>query len=231
MFEIEVQPGMIFGDTTRYLQARKKMIQEQIINRGVKDPKVLKAIEAIPRHRFVNEILEGSAHDDTPVPIGDDQTISQPFIVAYMTAALQLKGDERILEVGTGSGYQAAVLSEIVKEVFTVEINDNLAIEVALRFKKMSFDNITLKFGDGYDGWSEQAPFDGIVVTAAPDHIPQKLVNQLTVSGRLIIPVGDKEQELVVVTKDADGSAKKRSLIPVRFVPMIRNVEKRFNPE
>ncbi len=219
---LELKPG----DSYRHYHIRKRMIRDQIVARGVKDPKVIAALETVPRHRFVSEALEGAAYDDNPLPIGENQTISQPFIVAYMTTALQLSGNERILEIGTGSGYQAAVLSEIVSEVYTVEINDNLIIEVALRLKKMGCQNVHLHYGDGYEGWPEFAPFDGIIVTAAPDHIPPSLLDHLKIGGRMIIPVGDKEQELLLVTRREDGSFKQESRIPVRFVPMIREVEK-----
>lgn len=226
MFELETDTQLKFGDTPQHLESRRKMIREQIVARGIKDEAVLRAIDAVPRHRFVDESLEKAAYDDTPLPIIENQTISQPFIVAYMTAALELKGDERILEVGTGSGYQAAVLAEIVDEVYTVEINANLAIEVALRLKKMKYDNVHLKVGDGYKGWPEAAPFDGIIVTAAPKNIPQKLVDQLTRNGKMVVPVGDADQELLVVTRLPDGTLRKESRIPVRFVPMIRETEK-----
>ncbi len=226
MIEFAADTGLKPGDSHRYLQQRKKMIKEQIISRGVRSSRVLKAIESVPRHRFVDEGSEGNAYDDTPLPIGESQTISQPFIVAYMTAALDLRGGEKVLEVGTGSGYQAAVLAELVNEVYSIEINENLIIEVALRLKKMGIGNIDLRFGDGYQGWQEEAPFDCIVVTAAPDHIPPSLVEQLRVGGRMVIPVGDSEQELVLVTKRQDGTYHRESRIPVRFVPMLRQTER-----
>ncbi len=225
MIELGNDLGLRAGDSYRFLQRRRRMIREQIISRGVRDSRVLKAIETIPRHRFVDERQEHAAYDDTPLPIGENQTISQPFIVAYMTAALELQGEERILEVGAGSGYQAAILSELVKDVYTIEINENLVIEVALRLKKMAIGNVSLRFGDGYEGWPEQAPFDGIVVTAAPNHIPRSLISQLKVGGKMIIPVGESEQELLLVTKRDDGNYEKESRIPVRFVPMIRETE------
>ncbi|MCG8608227.1 protein-L-isoaspartate(D-aspartate) O-methyltransferase [bacterium] len=218
---------MRHGDTADQFEIRKKMIREQIWSRGVRNFTVLKALKVVPRHRFVDENLETAAYDDTPLYIGEEQTISQPFIVAYMTEALQLKGPERVLEVGTGSGYQAAILAEIVAEVFTVEINENLAIEASRRFKKMGYDNIHLRFADGYLGLPDEAPFDGIVVTAAPDHIPRALIEQLKPNGRLVIPVGKSDQELLVVKKLADGKVKKEARLPVRFVPMIREAEKK----
>ncbi|MFQ5769225.1 MAG: protein-L-isoaspartate(D-aspartate) O-methyltransferase [bacterium] len=227
MIDLDLENNLKYGDTTDHYEIRKRMIQQQVGARGVKDLLVLKAMKKVPRHRFVDEQLEYVAYDDTPLPIGDEQTISQPFIVAYMTAALELQGGEKILEVGTGSGYQAAILAEIVEHVYTIEINENLAIEVSRRLKKMGYENITLKFGDGYKGWPEQAPFDGIIVTAAPDHIPQTLLAQLNTGGKMVIPVGVVDQDLMVVSKLPDGAIKKESRIPVRFVPMIGESEKR----
>jgi protein-L-isoaspartate(D-aspartate) O-methyltransferase len=227
MIDLDKNRGLLRGDTQEHFQARKNMIRDQILVRGVRNSMVIRAIAAVPRHRFVNESLEKKAFDDSPLPIGENQTISQPYIVAYMTAALELQGGERILEVGTGSGYQAAVLAEIASDVYTIEINENLAIEVAGRFKKMEYRNIHLRFGDGNNGWPDHSPFDGIVVTAAPNHIPKRLIEQLRIGAKLVIPVGDTEQELVVVTKLSDGTIKRESRIPVRFVPMIREIEKK----
>lgn len=227
MLEFEEDSGLRFGDTLNQLQQRKRMIQEQIISRGIKDPRVLCALEVVPRHRFVDESMERSAYEDSPLPIAENQTISQPFIVAYMTEALELQGEEKVLEVGAGSGYQAAILAEIVTQVYTIEINENLAIEVALRLKKMGYRNVMLKCDDGYQGWPEHAPFDCIVVTAAPNHIPQALLEQLKPGGRMVIPVGETDQELILVRKQWDGSIKKEPRIPVRFVPMIRAAEKK----
>ncbi len=215
------------GDTPYYYSKRIKMVNEQIRARGIRSSLVLTAMEKVLRHRFVDENMERAAYEDTPLPIRDGQTISQPFIVAYMTEALQLKGDEKILEVGTGSGYQAAVLAEIVKQVFTIEINANLVIDASQRFKRMGYKNINLRYGDGYKGWPEAAPFDGIVVTAAPKHIPQPLIDQLKTGGKMVIPVGEAYQDLLVVTKLSDGTVRTDSRIPVRFVPMIGEAEKR----
>jgi protein-L-isoaspartate(D-aspartate) O-methyltransferase len=227
--EIFQDTNLALGDSLHFLRLRQKMIKDQIWSRGVADALVLKALEKVPRHRFVPEYLEKNAYEDTPLPISDNQTISQPYIVAYMTAALELRGGEKILEVGTGSAYQAAVLAEIVDHVYTIEINDNLAIEASRRLKKMGYRNIDLKCDDGYKGWPERAPFDGILVTAAPDHIPQTLVDQLASGGRMVIPVGDTHQELWVIYKLADGNIRKESRIPVRFVPMIGEAERKTN--
>ncbi|MFQ6114140.1 MAG: protein-L-isoaspartate(D-aspartate) O-methyltransferase [bacterium] len=227
MVELNLQADLKLGDTPRCLELRKKMIDKQIRARGIHNPLVLKAMEMVPRHRFVDERLESAAYDDTPLPIGENQTISQPYIVAYMTAALELKGCEKVLEVGMGSGYQAAVLSVIVAHVFTIEINENLAIETAQRLKKMGYSNISIRYGDGYAGWPERAPFDGIVVTAAAHHIPGPLVEQLKIGGKMVIPVGEAYQDLIVATKLSDGSIKKESRLPVRFVPMSGEAEKR----
>ncbi|HEX9653536.1 MAG TPA: protein-L-isoaspartate(D-aspartate) O-methyltransferase [bacterium] len=229
MFDTLMENELKTGDTPEHYRVRQRMIRDQILSRGISDALVIQALERVPRHRFVGERLEKSAYDDTPLPVSDGQTISQPFIVAYMTAALELRGGEKILEVGAGSGYQAAVLAEIVAQVYTIEINENLTIEASRRFKKMGYDNIFLKFGDGYKGWPEHAPFDGIVVTAAPDHVPRNLVDQLRIGGRMIIPVGDVNQDLLVVFKQSDGTIRKESRIPVRFVPMLGEAEKKTN--
>lgn len=227
MIEFNSQIDLRLGDTPELLELRKKMIAKQIRSRGIHNPLVLKALELTPRHRFVDEPLEVVAYEDTPLPIGENQTISQPFIVAYMTAALELIGGEKVLEVGTGSGYQAAVLSVIVAHVFTVEINENLAIETAQRLKKMSYGNISIRYGNGYTGWPEKAPFDGILVTAAAHRIPQPLIEQLKNGGKIVIPVGEANQDLIVATKLVNGSIKKESRFPVRFVPMIGEAENR----
>ncbi len=198
---------------------REKMVNDQIIMRGVKDKLVLSAMRKVPRHEFVPENLRRYAYEDTPLEIGEDQTISQPYIVALMTELLGLKGGEKVLEIGTGSGYQAAILAEIAKEVYTIEIIKSLADSAKERLKRLGYKNITVKCGDGYQGWKEYAPFDGIIVTAAPDHIPQPLIDQLKVGGRLVIPVGSEIQELKLLIKTDKGIIEK-NIIPVRFVPM-----------
>jgi len=209
-----------------YAEKRERMVKTQIEARGVRDKLVLDAVRKVPRHLFVSESLKDQAYSDGPLPIGEGQTISQPYIVALMTELLNLKGGEKVLEIGTGSGYQAAILAEIAKEVYSIEIICSLAEMSEKRLEEMGYENITVRCADGYQGWKENAPFDGVIVTAAPDHIPQPLVDQLKVGGRLVIPVGDIFQELIVVTKTETG-IKRINVIPVRFVPMTGEAEKR----
>jgi len=202
-----------------YAWARERMVQTQIVRRGVRDPLTVAAMRAVPRHRFVPEPLREQAYADHPLPIGLDQTISQPYIVAYMTEALALKGGEKVLEIGTGSGYQAAVLAEIADSVFTIEILKPLADRASEDLRELGYKNVYVLCGDGYQGWPEHAPFDAIIVTAAPDHIPQPLKDQLKIGGRLVIPVGTRYQELLLITRTEKGFEERR-LLPVRFVPM-----------
>ena len=195
------------------------MVREQLEARDVKDERVLAAMRKVPRHRFVPEDFIGSAYEDHPVSITLGQTISQPYIVGYMTQALRLRGDERVLEIGTGSGYQAAVLGELAREVYTMEILPQLAERAAAVLKELGYENIHIRWADGYLGWPDAAPFDRIIATAAPDHVPHPLLDQLKPGGRLIIPVGRTDQDLVVLDKNEQGISR-RSIIPVRFVPM-----------
>jgi protein-L-isoaspartate(D-aspartate) O-methyltransferase len=195
------------------------MLKEQIAGRGISDAAVLEAMQRVPRHLFLPQHLWPAAYSDRPLPIGKGQTISQPYIVAFMTQALQLNPNMKILEIGTGSGYQAAVLAELVKEVYTVEIICSLAESAEQRLRKMGYENIRVKCGDGYQGWPDAAPFDGIIVTAAPDHVPHPLIEQLAIGGKMVLPVGEFYQELVLITKTKTGIERK-SLLPVRFVPM-----------
>ena len=201
-------------------QERERMVQAQIEARGVKDEKVLKAMREVPRHLFVPENMRAYAYQDEPLPIGEGQTISQPYIVAYMTEVLCLKGDERALEVGTGSGYQAAILASIVKEVFTIDIVEALSLNAQKVLSSLGYKNIYFKVGDGTLGWKEHAPYDVIIVTAAPDKVPQALKEQLKVTGRMVIPVGSTFQELVLVIREKK-KFKEKNLLPVRFVPLI----------
>ncbi len=207
-----------------YTERRERMVESQIQARGVKDNLVLDAVRKVPRHLFVAEGLREVAYTDGPLPIGEGQTISQPYIVALMTELLGLKGGEKVLEIGTGSGYQSAILAEIAKEVYTIEIICPLAEMAEKRLKEMEYKNITVTCADGYQGWTEYAPFDAVIVTAAPDHIPQPLVDQLKIGGKLVIPVGELFQELVVVTRTEKGIEKEKN-IPVRFVPMTGEAE------
>jgi protein-L-isoaspartate(D-aspartate) O-methyltransferase len=202
--------------------ARQKMVQEQLKARDITDQKLLEVMARLKRELFVSKNLQALAYEDGPLPIGYGQTISQPYIVAYMTQAVQLKPDDRVLEVGTGSGYQAAILAEIAKEVYTIEILKPLADSARSRLEGMGYRNIKVKCGDGYKGWKEFAPFDVIIVTAAPPHMPQELVNQLKIGGRMVVPIGDFFQELYLVTKTEKG-IEKEALLPVRFVPMIHS--------
>ena len=198
---------------------REKMVETQIKARGVKDPRVLAVMLKVERHLFVPKELQNSAYADQPLPIGEGQTISQPYIVALMTELLELKGDERVLEVGTGSGYQAAILGELSKEVYTIEIIGPLASSAKNLLLNLGYRNITVKAGDGYLGWPEAAPFDAIIVTAAPDHIPKPLLEQLREGGRLVLPVGTYSQELKKVVKRS-GKIETTDVVPVVFVPM-----------
>jgi protein-L-isoaspartate(D-aspartate) O-methyltransferase len=198
---------------------REKMVDTQIKARGVKDPRVLSAMLKVERHRFVPEEYLNSAYSDQPLPIGEGQTISQPYIVALMTELLKLKGDEKVLEIGTGSGYQAAILAELAKEVYSIEIIESLASMANNRLLELGYQNIKVKAGDGYLGWPEAAPFDALIVTAAPDHIPKPLIDQLKEGGRMVVPVGTYTQELKKIIKRS-GKIETTDIIPVIFVPM-----------
>ncbi len=203
---------------------RDRMVVTQIEARGVDQPCVLDAMRSIPRERFVPAPLENDAYRDGPLPIGHGQTISQPYIVALMTELIEPQPEMRVLEIGTGSGYQAAVLAECVADVYTIEIIPELGRQAAARLDSLGYTNIHTHVGDGYDGWPDEAPFDGIVVTAAPSEIPEPLLDQLALGGRLVIPVGRGSQDLVVVTRTEQG-LEQRVETPVRFVPMTGKAE------
>jgi protein-L-isoaspartate(D-aspartate) O-methyltransferase len=204
----------------KYSQLRFEMVENQIKNRGVHDKLVLEAMQRVPRHEFVSPEYQQYAYRDHPLPIGEDQTISQPYIVAFMTEALSLKGTEKVLEIGTGSGYQTAILAEIVDLVYSIEIIPSLTERAAYILERLGYKNVNVRTGDGYRGWPELAPFDCIIVTAAPDHIPEPLIAQLKTGGRMIIPVGNFHQELILIEKEKSGKITKKSILPVRFVPM-----------
>jgi len=207
-----------------YTRLREKMVDDQICRRGIRDRRVLEAMRKVPRHKFVPENELEYAYSDTPLSIGYNQTISQPYIVALMTESLRLSDTSKVLEIGTGSGYQTAIIAEIVKTVYTIEIVEELAKSAPLLLDELGYKNIVAKHGNGYLGWPEHAPFDGIIVTAAPKSIPQNLIDQLDFGGRLVIPVGDFYQELVLVTKTEKGIDQK-NIAGVRFVPMIGEIE------
>jgi protein-L-isoaspartate(D-aspartate) O-methyltransferase len=208
---------------------RQRMVDSQIRSRDVKDPNTLKAMQAVPRHAFVPARHQPSAYEDHPLPIEEGQTISQPYIVAFMTEALKLDPNSIVLEIGTGSGYQAAVCAEIARRVYTIEIVEPLAVTAAKRLKELGYSNVFVKAGDGYYGWPEKGPFDAIIGTAAADRIPPPLIEQLKPGGRMILPVRGETgfQYLILITKDAEGRLYRRNVMPVRFVPMTGEVQKR----
>ncbi len=202
-------------------KARLKMVEEQIIGRGIKDPKVIKAMKKVPRHLFVEEALQAQAYSDHPLPIGEKQTISQPYMVALMTEALQLKGREKVLEIGAGSGYQTAILAEMALKVFSIERVRSLALEARKLLYELGYFNVEIKVSDGTSGWPEESPFDAVIVTAGSPVIPQPLLDQLAAGGRIVIPVGDAfSQDLIRVTKTEEGF-KKEDLGGCRFVKLI----------
>jgi len=204
-----------------YDTLRKQMVDHQIISRGVSDKKVLSAMSKVPRHLFVSEGQRHEAYGDYPLPIGEDQTISQPYMVALMTELMCLDGDEKVLEIGTGSGYQTAILAELAKEVYTVEIIESLAIIARRILEELGYKNIKFKIGDGHSGWEEYAPYDAIIVTCGPSDVPQPLIDQLAEGGKLVIPIGYGFQTLTIL-ENIKGKLKKTESIDCRFVPMTR---------
>ena len=211
--------------SNQWADKANSMVKYQIEKRGITNTDVLQVMRNTQRHLFVPPALSTMAYDDYPLPIGEEQTISQPYIVALMTDLLDLKGNEKILEIGTGSGYQAAVLSQLVDSVYTIEIVESLANTAKKRLDNLNYKNVVVKHGDGYKGWPSLAPFDAIIVTAAPEKVPQTLIDQLKVGGCIVIPVGDKWQELQLITKSSSDKIKRKTVIPVRFVPMVHPTE------
>ncbi|UCD16544.1 MAG: protein-L-isoaspartate(D-aspartate) O-methyltransferase [Candidatus Zixiibacteriota bacterium] len=216
------------GDSveSRYAELRQQMVEQQISRRDVTDEAVLTAMRRVPRHVFVPEKYRREAYRDGPLPIGHDQTISQPYIVAVMTELLRLDSSSKVLEIGTGSGYQAAILAEISDSVYTIEIIEALAVGADSLLDSLGYTAVQVRAGDGYRGWPEKAPFDAIIVTAAPPRIPEPLVDQLKIGGRMVVPVGDFSQDLILITKKEEGVIK-QSIFPVRFVPMTGEVQEK----
>ena len=196
------------------------MVQQQLKPRGIKDERVLASMAKVPREEFVPADARVDAYEDGPLPIGYDQTISQPYIVAFMTEQLRLKPSDRVLEIGTGSAYQAAILAELVSEVYSIEIVEPLAKNAEATLQRLGYENVHVKIGDGYKGWPEAAPFDAIIVTCAPDKVPQPLVDQLKDDGRMVIPVGDRFAQELYLFEKKNGQLKQSATLPVRFVPM-----------
>jgi protein-L-isoaspartate(D-aspartate) O-methyltransferase len=220
------KPVVTAADDTELAKRRERMVREQLEARNITDARVLEAMSRVLRHEFVPADLMNSAYEDNALPLRMGQTISHPYIVAYMTQALELRGTERVLEIGTGSGYQAAVLAEIVPEVYTIEILPELQKQASAVLSRLGYRNIHFRTGDGFMGWPEHAPFDGIIVTAAPAEVPQPLIDQLKQGGRLVIPLGSFSQDLVVLQKGKSGITR-QSTIPVRFVPMTGKAQER----
>jgi protein-L-isoaspartate(D-aspartate) O-methyltransferase len=212
-----------------YFILRKKMVEEQILGRGITDKRVLNAFMGVKRHLFVKSELRENAYKDTTLDIGEGQTITEPYIVAVMTYAVAPDYNKKVLEIGTGSGYHAAILAKLVKNVYTIELLESLGKEAKKRLNSMGYKNIKFKIGDGTKGWKKYAPYDGIIVTCSEDHIPLPLINQLAVGGRMIIPViySSEVQELILIEKESTGKLKKTNLIPVQFVPLIRGKDDR----
>ncbi len=207
---------------TDYVAARTRMVEQQLSpsSRGITDPAVLKAMATVPRHEFVPAAMKWLAYEDRPLPIGYDQTISQPYMVAFMTEKLAPRKTDRVLEIGTGSGYQAAILSTLVREVYSIEIVKPLASRAESDLARLGYRNVRVRHGDGYQGWSEAAPFDAIIVTCAPDHVPQPLVDQLKEGGRMVIPVGELGDQNLFLLRKRGSTLQREAILPVRFVPM-----------
>lgn len=215
-----------YGD--KYEKVRKRMVSEHIVARGISDQKVIRAMIRVKRHLFVPKNIERMAYEDRPLPIGEGQTISQPYIVALMTETLELNKNMKVLEIGTGSGYQSAILAEIVHEVYTIEIIETLGLKAKNTLDNLNYRNINYRIGDGYKGWAENAPFDAIIVTCAPANIPKPLESQLKEGGKMIIPLGGSIAQELILFEKQNGKLIKKVVAPVRFVPMVRNDGKRY---
>ncbi|MCM8614178.1 protein-L-isoaspartate(D-aspartate) O-methyltransferase [Accumulibacter sp.] len=222
-----VEPSAAADSAAPYATARQRMVEQQLIAdwRGISKPEVLRAMATVPRHEFVPPEIRQSAYEDRPLPIGHGQTISQPYIVAFMTEQLAPQPSDRVLEIGTGSGYQAAILASLVREVYSIEIVEPLAKRAAGDLARLGYGNVRVRHGDGYQGWPEAAPFDSIIVTCAPDHVPQPLVDQLREGGRMVIPVGDFGDQNLFLLRKHGGRLERERILPVRFVPMTGTAE------
>lgn len=212
------------AQTDKYAEKRDQMVEEQLIDRGIKDKNVLRAMHTVPRHKFVPVRYADKAYEDGPLPIGHNQTISQPYIVAYMVETADIQPGERVLDIGTGSGYQAAVLGEIAESVYTIEIIPELGERARKTLEELSYDNVHVRIGDGFNGWPEKAPFDAILVAAAIQQVPEPLIEQLAEDGRMLIPVGPKDRlQYLQLLRKKNGEVKRERLVPVRFVPFTRH--------
>ena len=232
LFQWRTEGGLTAAPAVEFDTARRRMVEEQLAGpgRGLTNQRVLAVMGKVPRHEFVPEGLRDQAYRDHPLPIGLGQTISQPFIVAFMTEKLEPKPTDKVLEIGTGSGYQAAILSGLVDQVYTIEIVEPLARRAEADLKRLGYTNVTVRAGDGYKGWPGAAPFDAIIVTCAPDHVPQPLVDQLKEGGRMIIPVGPAGNQEIYILEKKGAKIEKRAVLPVRFVPMTRAKETDLKP-
>jgi protein-L-isoaspartate(D-aspartate) O-methyltransferase len=206
---------------------RQRMVERQLMTRGISDARVLAAMAKVPREEFIPVDARAGAYEDGPLPIGYDQTISQPYIVAFMTEQLRPKSSDRVLEIGSGSGYQAAILAELVADVYTIDIVEPLAKTAEATLQRLGYKNVHIKVGDGYKGWPEEAPFDAVIVTCAPEKVPQPLVDQLKDGGRMVIPVGERFAQQLYLLEKKSGQLKESATLPVRFVPMLRNAQEK----
>jgi protein-L-isoaspartate(D-aspartate) O-methyltransferase len=218
--------GQNASSVSDFTAQRQEMVQRQLMTRGINDARVLAAMAKVPREEFVPLDARAASYEDGPLPIGYGQTISQPYIVAFMTEQLRPKPNDRVLEVGTGSGYQAAILAELVSEVYSIEIVGPLAKNAKTTLQRLGYKNVHVKIGDGYKGWPEEGPFDAIIVTCAPDKVPQPLVDQLKDDGRMVVPVGDRFAQQLYLLEKKNGQLKQSATLPVRFVPMTSEAAK-----